>query len=74
MDSEDVVITVKAAKDIRRAARKSKLTRKEIEGIILKSQQGDKKAGKKKMVGKGAGSVGGVLLDENRLRKFCAIR
>ena len=71
MDSknEDVTITVSTAKAIRKAAVKAKITKKEIEGILKKSQQDSAKKKEKK-----SGSrkkLGGFVLDENRLRKFC---
>ncbi len=69
MDSknEDAIITVSTAKAIRKAAVKAKITKKEIEAI-LKSQKTDGKKKGKKKAGK---KLGGFVLDENRLRKFC---
>ena len=73
MDSKNVTITVSTAKAIRKAAVKAKISKKEIEGILKKSQQVDGKKGKKgRKAGRKKGQgVGGLLLDENRLRKFC---
>ena len=72
MDSknENVTITVSTAKAIRKnCASKQKITKKEIEGIL----KGQQDSGKKKQKGKKTGKkkLGGFVLDENRLRKFC---
>mgnify|MGYP002622613674 CR=1 FL=1 len=68
----NAVITESTAKTIRKAAIKSEISKKEIkkeiEGILKSQQQGDKKKGKKSGSKK---KLGGFLLDENRLRKFC---
>lgn len=72
MDSknEEVAITVSTAKAIRKnCASKQKITKKDIEGIL----KGQQDSGKKKQKGKKTGKkkLGGFVLDENRLRKFC---
>ena len=71
--NEDMVITVNAAKAIRKAASNSKMTKKQVEGILKKQKQvSEKKKAKNKESGKRLGSaVGGFILDENRIRKFC---
>ena len=75
----NVIITESTAKSIRKNCTLNReISKKEIEGIILKSQQNGavKKPGKKSAKGrkKSGADEGGLLLDENRLRKFCGYK
>ena len=67
--NENVIITESTAKTIRKNCTLNReITRKEIERILKEQQKPAKKQKGKKRSGK---KLGGLLLDENRLRKFC---